>query len=114
MKVVMSYSEVRQMLIEKYSLPEGVEIDISGEGKACREIEEKIAEIFSLIAGNNKIAAIKLYRQVASCGLKEAKDVIENWNNAIIAIRKLDAWVIPQYGDAGDSWNKVTGVFLRA
>lgn len=38
----------------------------------------KVAEVARLLKGGNKIAAIKLYREIFRCGLKEAKDAVEN------------------------------------
>ncbi len=39
-----------------------------------------IAEIDRLVAGGNKINAIKLYRDHSGTGLKEAKDRIDHWS----------------------------------
>lgn len=41
--------------------------------------DDQRAEIGRLIAQGNKIAAIKLYRDVTGVGLKEAKDAIDYW-----------------------------------
>src|SRR5215210_6388051 len=38
----------------------------------------KMAEIAQLLHAGNKIAAIKLYREIFGVGLKEAKDAVEN------------------------------------
>lgn len=38
---------------------------------------EAAAQIEAALARGNKIEAIKLYRHAANCGLKEAKDAIE-------------------------------------
>lgn len=37
------------------------------------------AEIAALIAGDEKIRAIKRYREETGVGLKQAKDAVENW-----------------------------------
>ena len=39
-------------------------------------------EVDRLIAGNQKITAIKLVREHTGVGLKEAKDIVESWSTA--------------------------------
>ena len=50
--------------------------------------EEELKEIHSLLRTGKKIEAIKIYRQVTRCGLREAKNAVE----AMV--------VPPQEGDA--------------
>ncbi len=43
-------------------------------------IHPDMAEVVALLKQNNKIAAIKVYRQIMGVGLKEAKDAVERLN----------------------------------
>lgn len=43
--------------------------------------QDVVAEIFTAVAQNNKIGAIKAVRTLTSLGLKEAKDFVEQWSN---------------------------------
>jgi outer membrane protein assembly factor BamB len=58
-------------------LPEFDEQPSFGSGSLLEQAQ-KLKEIKQLIESGNKIEAIKRYRQTFGCGLKEAKDAVEN------------------------------------
>lgn len=105
MKFILTHTEVSAIVRKQFNLPENVTVVISRRdldaAKAVAEVAKAETErVIALVGGlipHNKIAAIKEYRTVAGVGLREAKDVVENWYDAVVAIRKHVHMVVPTY-----------------
>ena len=67
------YVEYRMNVIEKK-----LDILLEHFGLASDEVEDEFEEVRFLMAQGQKIPAIKLYREIHSVGLKEAKEAVEH------------------------------------
>ena len=85
-KTVLEISELIKMMEEKFGVTATAAVAVAGPaaGAAAAPAEEK-SEFDVLLAavGSNKIAVIKVVREVTGLGLKEAKDLVEGAPKAI-------------------------------
>lgn len=112
MKIVLSNEEATNILFNYFSElhPNAeVEVIINSQSKEMREMIEKTIEVVEkhLAAPaesrfSHKIAAIKAIRDCWDCGLKEAKDAVENWDETKTKIRECNEWVVPTPSDSFD------------
>ncbi len=93
MKVIIPLADIQSLVRRQYNLPPEAMIVISRSGKVSTESKSPIGTLGPLISPDIKvfveqidsllpghlIAAIKAYRTRVNNGLKEAKDLIENW-----------------------------------
>lgn len=95
MKLTLTLSEVADQLRQKYSLPPNTAVEITDGSSSLRSspfTDTLVAlrnrmqsagylDVVGNIMPSYKIAAIKLLRElVDGCGLKQAKDAIEDWS----------------------------------
>jgi ribosomal protein L7/L12 len=107
MKILITLDEVRSIVYKHFNLnPTVAEIvfsdlpvDIAALHPLRAEFIAKLTKVELDINRGNKIGAIKEYRTLSGCGLKEAKDVIESWEKAKQAMLKTNRFVIPKYSD---------------
>lgn len=85
-KTVLEISELIKMMEEKFGVTATAAVAVAGPaaGAAVAPAEEK-SEFDVVLAevGSNKIAVIKVVREVTGLGLKEAKDLVEGAPKAI-------------------------------
>ena len=85
-KTVLEISELIKMMKEKFGVTATAAVAVAGPaaGAAAAPAEEK-SEFDVVLAevGSNKIAVIKVVREVTGLGLKEAKDLVEGAPKAI-------------------------------
>ncbi len=85
-KTVLEISELIKMMEEKFGVTATAAVAVAGPaaGAAAAPAEEK-SEFDVVLAevGSNKIAVIKVVREVTGLGLKEAKDLVESAPKAI-------------------------------
>ena len=85
-KTVLEISELIKMMEEKFGVTATAAVAVAGPaaGAAAAPAEEK-TEFAVVLAevGSNKIAVIKVVREVTGLGLKEAKDLVEGAPKAI-------------------------------
>jgi ribosomal protein L7/L12 len=118
MKFTLTLTEAIRIVRNSINLPADIEIEITETGAFAASIPANVAiGLLRLIGGvetrlkdNNKIAAIKEYRSApyaasigqglglgVSIGLREAKDVIEHWEEAKRIILGTGKLVVPNY-----------------
>ena len=85
-KTVLEISDLIKMMEEKFGVTATAAVAVAGPaaGAAAAPAEEK-SEFDVVLAevGSNKIAVIKVVREVTGLGLKEAKDLVEGAPKAI-------------------------------
>lgn len=85
-KTVLEISELIKMMEDKFGVTATAAVAVAGPaaGAAAAPAEEK-SEFDVVLAevGSNKIAVIKVVREVTGLGLKEAKDLVEGAPKAI-------------------------------
>ena len=85
-KTVLEISELIKMMEDKFGVTATAAVAVAGRaaGAAAAPAEEK-SEFDVVLAevGSNKIAVIKVVREVTGLGLKEAKDLVEGAPKAI-------------------------------
>jgi hypothetical protein len=95
MKLTLTLSEVADQLRQKYSLPPNTAVEITDGSTSLRsspftdtltmlrnrmQAGGYLTDMGSIVP-SYKIAAIKLLREIVEgCGLKQAKDAIEDWS----------------------------------
>ena len=85
-KTVLEISELIKMMEEKFGVTATAAVAVAGPaaGAAAAPAEEKSAfDVVLAEVGSNKIAVIKVVREVTGLGLKEAKDLVEGAPKAI-------------------------------
>ena len=94
-KTLLELAELRDMICEKFGVSATATVAVAG-GAATEEVEEKTE--FDVILegfGDNKIAVIKVVREITGLGLKEAKEVVEGAPKAVKeAVNKEEAEAI--------------------
>ena len=85
-KTVLEISELIKMMEEKFGVTATAAVAVAGPaaGAAAAPAEEKTE--FNVVlsdVGSNKIAVIKVVREVTGLGLKEAKDLVEGAPKAV-------------------------------
>lgn len=75
---VMELAELVKILEEKFGVSAAAPVMMAGAGAGAAAAEEKsIFDVELTEAGGNKIAVIKVVREVTGLGLKEAKDIVD-------------------------------------
>ena len=117
MNITLTYDEAIEGIRRLWSLPLETEITILEPDALpdviSAEIEKLINDVEDNLSVNNKIGAIKVYRDASvivpngplylgntkrCVGLKESKDIVEDWPNAKRAIIKHRSVVTINYG----------------
>jgi len=85
-KPALELAELVKMMEETFGVSAAAPVAVAAAGAAAPvEVEEKTA--FDVVLegfGDNKIAVIKVVRELTSLGLKEAKDVVEGAPKAVL------------------------------
>ena len=81
---VLELSELVKALEEEFGVSAAAAVAAPAAGSAAAAVEEK-TEFTPVLkaAGGNKIAVIKVVREITGLGLKEAKDLVDNAPKAI-------------------------------
>ena len=81
---VLELSELVKALEEEFGVSAAAAVAAPAAGAAAAAVEEK-TEFTPVLksAGGNKIAVIKVVREITGLGLKEAKDLVDNAPKAI-------------------------------
>ena len=75
---VMELAELVKLLEDKFGVSAAAPVMMAGAGAGAAAAEEKSSFNVELAeAGGNKIAVIKVVREVTGLGLKEAKDIVD-------------------------------------
>ena len=77
---VLEASELSKMLEEKWGVSAAAPVAVAavGGGASAEPVAEKTEfDVILVAAGENKINAIKVVRELTSLGLKEAKDLVD-------------------------------------
>ena len=83
-KTVLEISELIKMMEEKFGVSAAAPVMVAGAGAAAPAAEEKTEfDVVLESAGSNKIAVIKVVREMTGLGLKEAKDLVEGAPKAV-------------------------------
>lgn len=85
-KTVLEISELIKMMEDKFGVSAAAAAVVAGPaaGAAAPAAEEKTEfDVILADAGSNKIAAIKVVREITSLGLKEAKALVEGAPKAV-------------------------------
>ncbi len=85
-KTVLEISELIKMMEEKFGVTATAAVAVAGPaaGAVAAPAEEKSEfDVVLAAVGSNKIAVIKVVREVTGLGLKEAKDLVEGAPKAI-------------------------------
>ena len=85
-KTVLEISELIKMMEEKFGVTATAAVAVAGPaaGAAAAPAEEKTEfDVVLKEVGSNKIAVIKVVREVTGLGLKEAKDLVEGAPKAV-------------------------------
>lgn len=85
-KTVLEISELIKMMEEKFGVTATAAVAVAGPaaGAAAAPAEEKSEfDVVLAAVGSNKIAVIKVVREVTGLGLKEAKDLVEGAPKAV-------------------------------
>ena len=85
-KTVLEISELIKMMEEKFGVTATAAVAVAGPaaGAAVAPAEEKTEfDVVLAEVGSNKIAVIKVVREVTGLGLKEAKDLVEGAPKAV-------------------------------
>jgi ribosomal protein L7/L12 len=100
MKITLTHAEMSALLTKQLGL--GLVSNVITFEISDTPAEVKTAFLVALckvgdVVPHNKIGAIKEYRALTNCGLREAKDVIENWNIAAAEMKRRGKFLIPLY-----------------
>lgn len=93
-KTVLEISELIKMMEEKFGVSASAAVAVAaGPAAAAAPVEEKTEfDVVLESFGSNKIAVIKVVRELTGLGLKEAKDLVEGAPKAVKeALPKADA-----------------------
>lgn len=63
-----------------------------------------VSEIIAFMQSNNKVAAIKRFREIAGCGLKEAKDAIDAVLDGVTYTNLYDVRAVDLYRQLKAAW----------
>ncbi|MEG0540723.1 MAG: 50S ribosomal protein L7/L12 [Angelakisella sp.] len=76
---VLELAELVKAIEEEFGVSAAAPVMVAAAGPAAAEAEEKSEfDVILVEAGANKMAVIKLVKEVTGLGLKEAKDVVDN------------------------------------
>lgn len=90
---VLELSELVKSMEEKFGVSAAAAVSVAGGGATAAAVEEKTEfDVVLTSAGSNKIAAIKVVREITGLGLSEAKALVEAAPKTLKeAISKADA-----------------------
>ena len=74
---VMEVSELVKMLEEEFGVSAAAPVAVAGVAAAAEEQGPSEVDVILKSAGANKLAVIKLVREITGLGLKEAKDLVD-------------------------------------
>lgn len=82
---VLEMAEVVKALEEEFGVSAAAPVAVAGPGAAAAPVEEEKTsfDVVLTSAGQNKIAVIKVVREITGLGLKEAKAVVDEAPKAI-------------------------------
>lgn len=104
MKITLTHAEMSALLTKQLGLGAVSNVITFEIFDTPADVQSAFLEALNKVGDvvpNNKIGAIKEYRTLTNCGLKEAKDVIENWNIAVVEMKRRGKFLIPSYIDDG-------------
>lgn len=103
MKITLTTHEAASFIREKMNLPSNATVEIVDKITATDAfVADTLAQVEMHLFNKNKIAAIRAYRdaycnELGFLGLKEAKDVVENWSDAKEKMLAKNGFVFPVY-----------------
>ena len=86
-KPALELSELVKMMEETFGVSAAAPVAVAAAGGAAEAVEVEEQTAFDVVLegyGDNKIAVIKVVRELTSLGLKEAKDVVEGAPKAVL------------------------------
>ncbi|MEI7815093.1 MAG: 50S ribosomal protein L7/L12 [Coriobacteriia bacterium] len=86
-KPALELSELVKMMEETFGVSAAAPVAVAAAGGAAEAVAEEEKTSFDVVLegyGDNKIAVIKVVRELTSLGLKEAKDVVESAPKAVL------------------------------
>ena len=86
-KPALELSELVKMMEETFGVSAAAPVAVAAAGGAAEAVAEEEKTSFDVVLegyGDNKIAVIKVVRELTSLGLKEAKDVVESAHKAVL------------------------------
>jgi len=86
-KPALELSELVKMMEETFGVSAAAPVAVAAAGGAAEAVAEEEKTSFDVVLegfGDNKIAVIKVVRELTSLGLKEAKDVVEGAPKAVL------------------------------
>ena len=89
---VMEAADLAKMLEEKWGVSAAAAVAVAAGGAAAAAEEKTSFDVVLKAAGANKLAIVKLVKELTGLGLKEAKDMVDSAPSAIKeGIAKADA-----------------------
>ena len=79
MKIKITIEEITRLIQSTYNLPADTKVVIVRKTSTPYEVTKLIEDITALNFQNQKIPAIKRFRELVPSGLAEAKWAVENW-----------------------------------
>jgi len=86
-KPALELSELVKMMEETFGVSAAAPVAVAAAGGAAEAVEVEEKTSFDVVLegyGDNKIAVIKVVRELTGLGLKEAKDVVEGAPKAVL------------------------------
>jgi large subunit ribosomal protein L7/L12 len=86
-KPALELSELVKMMEETFGVSAAAPVAVAAAGGAVEAVEAEEKTSFDVVLdgyGDNKIAVIKVVRELTGLGLKEAKDVVEGAPKAVL------------------------------
>ena len=75
---VLELNELVKAIEEKFGVSAAAPVAVAGVAAAAEEAGPSEVDVVLKSAGANKLAVIKLVREITGLGLKEAKDLVDN------------------------------------
>ena len=75
---VLELNELVKAIEEKFGVSAAAPVAVAGAAAAAEEQGPSEVDVILKAAGANKLAVIKLVREITGLGLKEAKDLVDN------------------------------------
>ena len=80
---VLELNELVKAIEEEFGVSAAAPVAVAGVAAAAEEQGPSEVDVILKSAGANKLAVIKLVREITGLGLKEAKDLVENAPKAV-------------------------------
>ena len=80
---VLELNELVKAIEEKFGVSAAAPVAVAGVAAAAEEQGPSEVDVILKSAGANKLAVIKLVREITGLGLKEAKDLVDNAPKAV-------------------------------